>query len=50
MDSRKATKIYKKWSDAEEAELNRLKLEAIVIANNVFGRLKTKYEPNESNS
>ncbi len=40
LESGKAAKIYKKWSDADEAELNRLKSEAIDIADTVLGRLK----------
>ncbi len=40
LESGKAGKIYKKWLDAEEAELNRLKSEAIDIADTALGRLR----------
>ncbi len=40
LESEKAAKIYKKWLDTEEAELNCLKLGAIDIAATGLGRLK----------
>ncbi len=40
LDSGKAAKFYKTWSDAEEAELNGLKLETSNIADTALGRLK----------
>ncbi len=40
LESKEAAKIYKKWSDEEEAELNRLKSEAIDIADTALGLLK----------
>ncbi|KAL7460580.1 hypothetical protein ACHAXS_001025 [Conticribra weissflogii] len=40
LESKEAAKIYKKWSDEEEAELNCLKSEAIDIADTALGRLK----------
>ncbi len=39
LESGKAAKIYKKWLDAEEAELNCLELQAIDIADTALGRL-----------
>ncbi len=38
LESGKVAKIYKKWLDAEEAELNRLKSDAIDIADTALGR------------
>ncbi len=41
LESGNAAKIYKKWLDTEESELNRLKLKAINIADTA-GRLNTE--------
>ncbi len=40
LESGKAATIYKKWSDAEDRELNRLKCEDINIDDTALGRLK----------
>lgn len=40
LDSGKTSKIYNKWSDAEEAELQSLKSDTIDLADTALGRLK----------
>ena len=40
LDSGKTSKIYNKWSDAEETELQSLKSDTIDLADTALGRLK----------